>query len=435
VCWTRRLLAICAILMVFSTATVLKERFADARLAMVRMYASRHRRRPGRTYEGFIAALCKVSEQLLEGLLATLREMVREIAGPYWTVEGWVLFGVDGTKIECPQTRANEKGMGCAGKDKSAPQQLLTMLLHLGTGLPWGFLRTEGTGSEREQLQRMTGLLPERSMLVADAGYTGYEMLTKLREAKVEFLIRVGSGTKLLRKLGYAVREYEGLVYLWPDAKQGRRKDGSLPKLAKAPPLVLRLIVLHDGKKAMHLLSSVLESRELPDRTAAELYRRRWGIELYYRSLKQTLGRRTLLSDCPAHAEVELDWNVVGLWILGLMTVEALIQRGRDPAQASVALALRSVREATKQAEDRCGRGRLRRMLAQAHQDSYVRRGSKTSRHRKNKKKQRPPGAPQIRLATAAEKRLAQRVRMLANTVQTRAPSITPNPPVLSRDS
>jgi len=57
--------------------------------------------------------------------------------------------------LECPQTEANENGMGCAGKDKSAPQQLLTMLLHLGTGLPWGFARGPGTGSEREQLGRM----------------------------------------------------------------------------------------------------------------------------------------------------------------------------------------------------------------------------------------------------------------------------------------
>jgi hypothetical protein len=434
VCWTPRLLVLCAILMVFSEAQVLKDRFADARLATVQLCVGRHRRRPGKTYEGFIASLCKVSGQLMEGLLATLRAMVQEIAGPHRTVEGWVLFGVDGTKLECPQTQANEQGMGCAGKDKSAPQQLLTMLLHLGTGLPWGFVRGPGTGSEREQLGRMLGLLPGGSMLVADAGYTGYDMLKAIQAAGGEFLIRVGSGVKLLRKLGYAVKEYEHVVYLWPDAKQGRHKDGSLPERAKADPLVLRLIVLHDGKKTIHLLSSVLESDRLSNRTAAALYRRRWGLELYYRTLKQTLNRRKLLSDCPAHSEVELDWNVAGLWVLGLMTVQSLIASGRDPAQASAAGALRSVRKATKQFGERCGRGALRRMLALAVQDQYQRHGSKTARHRKNKKTQRPPGAPQLRLASAGETQLARRMRALAAATEGRASPIDQNRSVPPKD-
>jgi len=432
--WTPRLLAICAILMVFSQASVLKDRFAEARLATVRLYVGRHRRRPGQTYEGFIATLCKVSGQLLEGLLATLRAMVQEIAGPYWQVAGWVLFGVDGTKVECPRTKANEQSMGCAGKDKSAPQQLLTMLLHLGTGLPWGFARDAGTGSERQQLQRMLGLLPQQSMLVADAGYMGYDMLQGILAAGAQVLIRVGSGTRLLKKLGYAAREYQDVVYLWPEAKQGRRRDGSVPEVAKAAPLVLRLIVLHDGRKPIHLLSSVLEKCRLSNRAAAELYRRRWGMELYYRALKQTLNRRKLLSDCPAHAEVELDWNVVGLWILGLMTVEALIQSGHDPGRASVASALRGVREVMGRLDERCGHGVLGRMLASAVQDPYERHGSKQSRQRKNKKSQHPPGAPQLRLATAQERRLAQRMRKLARSAPKRALARVQNSPILPSD-
>jgi len=269
---------------------------------------------------------------------------------------------------------------------------------------------------------------------VADAGYTGYDMLKAIQAAGGEFLIRVGSGVKLLRKLGYAVKEYEDVVYLWPDAKQGRRQDGSLPKVAKADPLVLRLIVLRDGKKTMHLLTSVLERSRLSDRTAAALYRRRWGLELYYRSLKQTLNRRKLLSDCPEHAHVELDWNMVGLWVLGLMAVESLIASGRDPARGSVAGALRSVREATSRLGERCGRGALRRMLALAVQDEYERHGSKASRHQKNKKRQHPPGAPQLRLASVGEKRLAQRMRGLAVPAQGRAPRPDENRPVLPKD-
>jgi hypothetical protein len=433
--WTPTLLVICILLMVVSPAQTLQTRFADARLATVQMFLGRHRRRPGKTYEGFITALVKVSDSLLTGLLRTLRALVQEIAGPHWEVEGWALFGVDATKIECPQTQANEAGLGCAGKPKSAPQFLLTMLLHLGTGLPWAFARTEGTGSERDHLRAMLPLLPPGALLAMDAGYTGYEMLRDLQAAGMHCLIRVGQSTRLLRKLGY-VREYEDTVYLWPHAQQGRRKDGTLSATAKAkaPPLVLRLIVLHDGRAPIYLLTSVCEPDRLPARTAAALYRRRWHLELYYRSLKQTLGRRKLLSDCPKHAAVELDWNMVGLWILGLMTTDSLIRSGHDPCRASAANALHIVQEARLRLEQRCARGVLPRRLATAHQDTYRRRGSKTARQPKPKKKERPPGRPQVRLATAAERQLA-RCLAEANNPQTRAPRDAQKPLVSRGDS
>jgi len=35
-------------------------------------------------------------------------------------------------------------------------------------------------------------------------------------------LIRVGSNVRLLKKLGYAVREHEAIVHLWPAGKQNK---------------------------------------------------------------------------------------------------------------------------------------------------------------------------------------------------------------------
>jgi hypothetical protein len=66
-----------------------------------------------------------------------------------------------------------------AGKRKpgTGPQRLLTMLFHLATGLPWAWQRGRGDESERGHLEAMASLLPIKTLLVADAGYVGYEML------------------------------------------------------------------------------------------------------------------------------------------------------------------------------------------------------------------------------------------------------------------
>jgi hypothetical protein len=399
VAWTPRLLVICALLSFMSKAQSLKDRFADARQAVVSMYPSR--KRPGKTYQGFIDKLAGSSERLLALLCESFRQAVRQIAGAaHWNAEGWTLFAVDGTRVECPMTQANEKQFGCAGKRKTTPQQFLTMLLHLGTGLPWGWQIGPGTSSERGHLTQMIPLLPEQSMLVADAGFVGYDLLGAILAAGHSFVIRVGSNVRLLKKLGFASREYPDIVYLWPANKRKRQ-----------PPMVLRLVKIRDGRKTVNLLTSVVEKSKLSDACIGRIYRRRWGIELYYRSMKQTMGNRKMLSDSPAHARVELNWCVAALWILGLMTVSELIDAGKPPGDISVASALRVVREAMRQDRRCCAKGRVRRGLAKAARDDYRRTRPRKARHWPHKKREKPPGEPKIKTATRAEIRQAHQVK------------------------
>jgi len=394
--WTARLLVTCAVLLAWQPAgTTLADRFDAARAAVVAMYPGR--RRPGETYAGFVAALARWSASLLGVVVDALRRAARrsaEAAG-CWTTGGRCVFGVDGTKVDCPMTKANEEAFGLASRRNSWPQQLLTVLFHVGSGLPWAFARGGGRDSERSHLRGMLGLLPAGALLLllADAGFTGYDLLAAITAGGRSFVIRVGANVRLLTRLGYAVREYEGIVYLWP---AGRQKQA-------CPPLVLRLVTVHDERgRRVHLLTDVLDPRDLSDAAVADLYRRRWTVELLFRALKQTLGRRKLLSDCPAHARVELDWSVVGLWVLELAHARSA---GAD-ARRSTAAALRALRAAA------AGRGGpLRRAMAAAVSDRYARRASKKARHWPHKKRDRPPGDPRARTATPEEVRLAQEIK------------------------
>jgi hypothetical protein len=350
------------------------------------------RRRPGRTYTGFIAALAKVSDTLLATVTTHLRQRVQDTAGDMWMIAGFIVFGFDGSKINCPMTKANEDGLGLASREKSWPQLLLTMMFHVGTSLPWAFARDGAKGSERSHLIQMLCSLSKaaKTMVVADAGLTGYDVLTAVLGAGHSFILRVGANVKLLTDLGYAVREFDGLVYLWPDEKQKKNLE----------PLVLRLVTLIDGRnRKMHLLTNILDCSVLSDKMASEIYTRRWLVELMYRSLKQTMARRKMLSDSPRHAEVELDWSVTGMWVLALMNHEAIGATDRP----SVAAALRAVRAAMAGR-----RGSLRTRLEKAVQDKYSRTGSKKARHWPHKKKEKPPGSPKARKATEAEITLAK---------------------------
>jgi hypothetical protein len=51
----------------------------------------------------------------------------------------------------------------------------LTLLWHVGTGLPWAWETGPSDSSERAQLQEMLPKLPENSLIAADAGFVGYD--------------------------------------------------------------------------------------------------------------------------------------------------------------------------------------------------------------------------------------------------------------------
>jgi len=440
--WKASMLTFAAVLWAWSDEQTLGKRFLTARKLVIKMF--RWQDEPGTSYQGFIKALHKWKERLFAVILPQLRELMRQSARDCWTVAGWVLFGVDGSRVETPRTKANEgrfhptkkrkkqrrarKGEAPqltkkasrrakqatrrkqvakkqAGKNSkkqlAGPQIWLTLFWHVGLGLPWAWRTGPVDSSERAHMLEMLGVLPENSMIVADPGFVGYDNWRAIENAGHAFVIRVGANVKLLKKLGYA-RESAGRVYLWPD--KARKKS--------QPPLVLRLITVHNGKHPIYLVTNVLSKKELSDRAAAEIYKSRWGIEVFFRSFKQTFDRRKLRSTSPDNALLELDWSLVGLWVVYLMAVANLIKQGESPHRVSVAGALDAVRTVMRDYRWRPEPGKdLWSLLSQALIDTYVRRGSKAARNYPRKKNEKPARKPLILSARREQVKFAKELK------------------------
>jgi len=342
-------------------------------------------------------ALVAHNVALVRVAVARLRRRLLELADRHRTRQGFFAVAVDGTKIDAPRTKSNEAGLGIAGKAGTHPQMLLTTLWHMGTGLPWAWRVGRADASERDHLRSMLPELPAGALVVADALFIGFDLLSRMDRRGLRFLVRVGANVRLLRRLG-CVQENRDTVYLWPNAAQRRQ-----------PPLVLRLIRLRTERGAdVYLLTNVLDQTEFSEADATVLYRLRWGVEVFYRSLKQTLERRKMRSASAARALIELHWTMVGLMLLGLMGVRHLIQVGRDPLALSVACALRAVRRSAAATTGRVGRLALRTALGQAVKDAYERMHTKGSRCWPHKKKNRTCGSPQVVAATRTQRQAAE---------------------------
>jgi hypothetical protein len=431
--WKPPELVILAIVWAWSEASTLTGAFGEAHRWSLKVLG----RAALGTYQGLMGALVSSTGRMLPLLWQRMHQLLEQHGGEYWRIGLWLPLAVDGSRVTTARTKANERAF-CApnyGRSRTAdyrrrkrrkagrperrrrrrksappaaPQIWLTLVWHMGLRMPWSWKSGPSTASEREHFSQMLSeqQFPENTLFCGDAGFTGYELWKAVIDRGHQILIRVGANVTLLRKLGYYARERDGIVYCWPSA--AARQNG--------PPLVLRLIRFRLGRTQACAVTSILEERRLSEKQAARLYRLRWGVELQFRALKQTFGRRKLRSKRPDRALAELDWSLLGLAIIQLFAVKEQIEFGEPPEQCSVSLAIRIVRETVDRWHETPDDGdsfhlRLRAAVA----DDYPRTGSKKARHRPHSKDKPSAKKPKLVDATRQQKQwLAKHLKQSA---------------------
>ena len=441
--WKPRMVVAAVLFLLTSGERTLSRAFTRSRKVVAKIF--RWQSPPGDSYQGFVKQLRKWHEELKWVIVIHLHTLMQERLSEQWTIGGFVVIAGDGSRIELSRTRSLEaafsprKKLASSAKNKrkrsqakarskkraarkkskaqsaesirkktNSPQMWLTLLWHVGSGLPWEWRTGPSDSSERSHLEEMLPGLPEKALITADAGFVGYEFWSRILKAGHHFLIRVGANVRLIRQLGYA-RQHAHTVYLWPNS--------AAKKLM--PPLVLRLIALHDGRQPVYLVTDLPKS-ELSDRQAAEIYKARWGIELFFRTFKQTFGCRKLRSHSAENATWELDWSLIGLWCVCLWGELELARTGKDPTQLSAADAIAAFQDTLRDFRvrpDSPGET-LRNRLQVALLDESERTSSKASRNYPRKKKREHTSPPKIAKATKKQVQVAMQLKKATSEIR-----------------
>jgi hypothetical protein len=161
---------------------------------------------------------------------------------------------------------------------------------------------------------------------------------------------------------------------------------------------------VQDGKQPVYLVTDLPKTR-LSDRQVATLYGARWGVEVFFRTFKQTCGCRKLRSRAAHNARLELAWSLVGVWSVWLLGTRELQAGGHDPARLSPAAALHAFHRTLREYRVRRATPAetLWAQLRRARLDDYQRHAEKTSRAYPRKKQRTPIGMPYISLATDSQ--------------------------------
>jgi hypothetical protein len=162
--------------------------------------------------------------------------------------------------------------------------------------------------SERSHLISMLCWLPQAALIVADAGYVGYDVVATMM-TKVAFLIRMSSNATFYSETNQPLDDFrEGIVYYWPKTQQNEGK----------PPLRGRLMRIHSVRHKIDvwLFTNVEDPRQLSLDTAATCYRWRWENEGFFRTYKRTLKKATLMSRTVAQVHREAEASMIATQLL-----------------------------------------------------------------------------------------------------------------------
>jgi IS4 transposase len=434
--WTPVFLVWLAVCWAWADARNLTDAFTEALGCCEKMFGPA----PIRTYQGFMKALVGWTPKLMPILRMILRRCMKQVGGRFWRIGGWVLIGFDGSRNSAPRSESNEEalcapnyGKGHTSKHRKKktkgmrrkrnkknppqpqePQAWVTMMWHMGERIPWDWRLGPSNSSERAHVMEMLQAqkFPKKTLFCGDAGFVGYPIWSCiLLQKKRDFLIRVGANVSLLREQAEFRIEKDNkkegmLVLCWPKTAIE----------ANQPPLRLRLVKVCLGKTHAWMLTSVLDPKKLSAKAMVRFYKMRWGIEVEFRGLKQTLDRAKLRSRTHENIMVELDWSILAMAIAELFALKEQLAESAaksakkparaDPAKRSLANTMRALRWCMRNLDEAPEPGQdLTSRLRDAVTDSYVRKKPKRARYRPKNPDKKPLGDPKIRPLSKEDKR------------------------------
>jgi Transposase DDE domain len=395
-----------------------------------------------KSYTSFMNALAGYHDCFERRMRKRFQILAHKIAGRFWMNEGWLLMGFDGSRATTPRSRSNEEAFcapdyGNSSKAKTrrkkkaaanvdaqqqqpakpaqpqVPQTWITMMWHMGLKLPWTWRLGPSNSCERTHVQEMLEqeTFPKNTLFCGDAGFVGYPLWSSILETGGDFLVRVGANVHLLSKTADILQRGGGLVLCWP---KGKMNSG-------AKPLRLRLVQVQVGKTKAWILTSVLSNKQLSRTQIVKFYKMRWGIEVEFRGLKQTLDKHTLRCRNSDRVRVELDWSIRAMAIAELMavaqqirtqpTVTAVNQTAYDPKHRSLANAMRALRECMRNLDKyRDQENDLLTSLRNALVQRYKSHTDKKARYRPANKDKKPLGDPNVRAINNEEREKLRKI-------------------------
>jgi hypothetical protein len=237
---------------------------------------------------------------------------------------------IDGTSVSLPDTKKNQRAYPQSGRQKPGcgfPWLRLVGVFSLSTGVLLDYAKGNKHQSELRLLRGLLDGFKRGDLVVADRGFCCYVLLALLWRRGVWSLFRLHQSRAADWRKGKRLGQQDRL-FTW---SQPRLRPPWLPQcLWKTIPeqLTVRVIrfPLHRRgyrPESVTLVTTLLDPENYPAQDIAQLYLRRWKIELWFRDLKTSMGMEVLRCQTPQMVHKELEMFLIAYNFIRCLMVQA----------------------------------------------------------------------------------------------------------------
>jgi hypothetical protein len=286
-------------------------------------------------------------EQALQGTVDYLRAWENEHGS------GRRVCVVDGSSCSMPDTVHNQRLYPQPGAQKPGcgfPVMRFVALFSLATGALLGTARGSLHDHERTLWRRLWDLLSPGDIALADRGFCSFADYCMMLRRGVDALMRLhkqrGKGVRKIKRLGKG----DWLVE-WIRASTLRPKWVDRALWAQLPEALrvrhVRITVRIPGfrTKTLVVATTLLDATNYSADALADLYRRRWCVELLLRDIKTTMGMDILRCKTPALIEKEFIMRLIAYNLVRALMLEAAEIYKKDITRLSLAAAVAAIRQ------------------------------------------------------------------------------------------
>ncbi len=279
------------------------------------------------------AAYCKARTKIKASDLETIHTRVcdkvqqRVLSDQRW--KGRSVRVLDGTGITLPDTADNqaEFPQPCqqqAGCGFPVMQVVACFCLASGVLLKW--VETELKRHESRILKKFIDFLRPGDVVLTDRGFSSYANLALLFEQGVDAVMRVHQAKQLDYKQGKVLGPMDRLV-TWVRPRRPKDWDKadwqSLPEQLNLRIVRIRIEVKGFRVRQYDLVTTLLDAELYSSDDLAELYFRRWAVELFFRHIKTTMGMEMLRCKTPEMVRKELRMFIIAYNLIRALMQEA----------------------------------------------------------------------------------------------------------------
>ena len=237
---------------------------------------------------------------------------------------------IDGTTVSAPDTRKNQRAYPQSRSQKPGcgfPLIRLVGVFSLATGVLLDYAKGNKHHHELRLLWKLLEGFRPGDLALADRGFCNYVLLALLPLRGVAALFRLHQRRPADLRKGRRLGKNDRL-FTWSKPLQ---KPRWLPLSwwrkvpAQLTVRVIRFKLCSPGfrPESVTLVTTLLDPRKYSAQDIAQLYARRWKIELWFRDIKTSLGMEVLRCKSPGMLHKELEMFFIAYNLIRCLIVQA----------------------------------------------------------------------------------------------------------------